>query len=419
MEEKNNFKSNFIWNFIGVGFNAFLSLFFLVAVTRINGLNDAGIFTLAFSTACIVYVIGIYAGRVFQVTESKSISDKEFIINRIISCIIMMVITTVFVGLKQYNFYKSIIFVLLALYKCLEAFSDVLYGIMQKNDLLNKVGKSYFIKAITSITIFILCDYITHNLILSCCCIVIVWIMVIISYDIINVKKIIMKQSKCSKNNILNIFKSGFFVFAITFFALYILNAPKYAIDSLGTEKMQAIFGIIIMPATVMGLIGQLLIHPYLNKFLKYYEENDIKKYVKLLIRIALFILILGIVFSICAYLLGALILGLIYNINLEAYSFDISLILIAGTLYTIASIISSLLIMMRNNFIQFVVCIIISIIEGSLCYYLVLKQELFGATLAYLSSMALYFVLLTIAFVIILLKRIGRIKNEHIIHIK
>ena len=141
MERENNFKSNMIWNIVGTGFNAFNSLLFLVATTRINGITDSGIFSIAFSTACILYVVGIYAGRVYQVTESnKDINDKEYIINRILSCILMIILTIGFVFIKGYDWYKATIFILLSAYKCLEAFSDVLYGIMQKNDILHKVG---------------------------------------------------------------------------------------------------------------------------------------------------------------------------------------------------------------------------------------------------------------------------------------
>ena len=92
--EKNNFKKCFIWNLLGTGFNAFNSLFFLIIVTRINGLENAGIFTIAFSTACILYAVGLYSGRIYQVTENnKTISDKDYIFNRIISCILMMIVT--------------------------------------------------------------------------------------------------------------------------------------------------------------------------------------------------------------------------------------------------------------------------------------------------------------------------------------
>ena len=68
MEERLNFKINFIWNVLGTGLNSFNSLFLMIIVTRVNGVNDAGIYAIAFSTACVLYVIGTYVGRVFQVT---------------------------------------------------------------------------------------------------------------------------------------------------------------------------------------------------------------------------------------------------------------------------------------------------------------------------------------------------------------
>ena len=101
IEKDKGFRKNFIWNIIGTTFNAFNSLFFMIIITRVNGLENAGIFTLAFSTACILYIIGIYAGRIYQVTEaSKEITDKDYIANRIISCIIMIVIVIFFVIIK-------------------------------------------------------------------------------------------------------------------------------------------------------------------------------------------------------------------------------------------------------------------------------------------------------------------------------
>ena len=121
----------------------------MIIVTRINGIKNAGIFSIAFATACILYIIGIYAGRIYQVTENdKKITDKDYIISRVISCLLMLIIGLLFIFIRGYNFYKSIIFILLILYKLLESFSEVLYAIMQKNNLLYKVGISLFLKSI-------------------------------------------------------------------------------------------------------------------------------------------------------------------------------------------------------------------------------------------------------------------------------
>ena len=110
MNKDIQFKKNFIWNILGTGINAFNSLFFMIAVTRINGIENAGVFTIGYATACIIYVIGIYAGRIYQVTEpDKSITNKEYIINRIITVALMNILVLAFCLIRKYDAYKTII----------------------------------------------------------------------------------------------------------------------------------------------------------------------------------------------------------------------------------------------------------------------------------------------------------------------
>ena len=69
---KDRIKKNFFWNTIGSTLNAMVSLFFMIAVTRINGSDKAGIFTFAFSTSCLLQVIGLYSGRTYRPREKDS-----------------------------------------------------------------------------------------------------------------------------------------------------------------------------------------------------------------------------------------------------------------------------------------------------------------------------------------------------------
>ncbi len=388
------FKKNFIWNILGTTFNSFLSLFFLVIVTRFNGIENAGIFTLAFSTACIIYVIGIYSGRIFQVTENSDINDKEYIANRVITTMLMIIIIIGFVIIKKYDFYKSSIFILLTLFKSLEAFSDVLYGILQKNDKLYQVGISLFFKALISIIVFILLDFFTKKLILSCISIIICNLVFILIYDIPNVLQKIEKNSKIQRNNVIKIFKNGFFTFAITFLGLYIINASKYSIDNFLSEDIQAIYGIIIMPATVISLFGQFIIHPYLNKIMDICKKKNKKEFNKLLIRIITYITIMGAISAILAYLLGIPVLNIIYGITLGNYSLQLCIIIIAATLYTISVICSSILTAVRHTFIQFIVYIICSVVAFVFSNSLVKLYGINGAIGAYLLVMFLLGVL-------------------------
>ena len=391
MEKNKQFSKNFIWNTLGTGFNAFNSLFFMIIVTRINGVDEAGIFTLAFSTATILYSIGIYAGRIYQVTElNKEISDKDFIASRIITSILMIVLILGFCLIRGYDIEKLIIFLLLTIYKVLEAFSDVIYGILQKHENLDIVGKSLFIKSLLSICAFFILNIITKNMILSTITMIVICIIIIIIYDLQKAYSYIDFNIKVKIKNVWNIFKKGFFVFAISFLGMYVLNAPKYAIDTYLTSEIQTIFGIIVMPATVIGLVAQFLIYPYLNQIVTLYKNKDIISLKKVLLKIILFIIAFGVVATLLGYFIGTQILGFIYGIDLSAYKIGLAIIIISATLYTIGTICSSILTTIRETFSQFIIYVIVSIFAFGLSNIFTKTLQINGAIIAYFLIMAI-----------------------------
>lgn len=391
MEESKQFRKNFIWNTLGTGFNAFNSLFFMIIVTRANGVDQAGIFTIAFSTACILYAIGLYAGRIYQVTElNKNISDKDFIVSRIITNILMIIFLIAFCLLKKYNIEKFTIFLLLTIYKALEAFSDVIYGILQKNNNLDIVGKSLFLKSLLSIIVFLFIDIITKNMILSIISMIIVCLLIIFFYDLKKTYKYIDLKIKVNMANVYSILKKGFFTFAISFLGMYVLNAPKYSIDTYLTNNYQTIFGIIVMPATVIGLVAQFLIHPYLNQIVALYENKDLKNLKKLLTKLILLIIEFGFISIILAYLFGTQILGIIYGLDLSSYKIGLSIIILSAIFYAIGTIYSSVLTTVRETVSQFIIYIIVSIIAGILSNFCTKTWEINGSIIAYLLIMAI-----------------------------
>lgn len=391
MDKNTQFKKNFIWNIVGTGFNAFNSLFFLIIATRVNGINQAGIFSIAFSTACILYAVGLYAGRIYQVTElSEKISDKDFIVNRAFSSFIMIVLVLMFCILKKYDVEKSIVFLLLTFYKSLDSFSDVLYGILQKNEKLEIVGKSLFFKSFFSIILFCVVDIITKNMIIAICSIICTCIIILLLYDLKKVLSYINYSEKIKIKNAFGIYKQGFFTFSISFLGMYVINSPKYAIDTYLQDNFQTIFGIIVMPATIVSLIANFLINPYINQILDLYKNRKEKEFNKLLLKIVLGIFVFGIIATIFGYLIGTQILGIIYGIDLHSYKFALAIIIFSATLYTIGTIFSSVLTTVRETFSQFIIYLLVSIVAMILSSILTYKFEIKGAVFAYFLIMAL-----------------------------
>ena len=384
-------KKNAVWNVIGASLNAFTSLVFFIIATRINGSVDAGIFSFAFATACIFYVIGIYEGRTFQVTDiSKKYSDTDYIYNRIITCIIMMLVSVGFVLIKGYDFSKAIIIILLSLYKCLEALSEVYYAIIQKNKQLYKVGISMSIKAILSVVLFFVIDLITKNLIIASLSIVASNLLFLIVYDLRNIKKIKINKTKYDFKKIRGIFVVGFFTFILTILSIYLINSSRYAIDDLMTEDVQTIFGIILLPGTFMGLFAQYIIQPVLTKVADFLEKADYAGIKKLVNKLFLIIIGCSLLVIVLAYFLEAPVLGMVYGIDLKEYIMPMMVIIFGSIMYSFSIVTSYILIALRKTLYQVIIYSIASITSLVLSYMLVRQIGVLGASINYLVSMSI-----------------------------
>ena len=396
--EKNIEKKNVIWNMVGASANAFTSLLFSIIVTRINGEFDAGIFIYCFATACLFYFIGNYSGRTFQVTDiSGKNSDTDYIFNRIITCTIMILVTIIFTLIKGYDLYKSLILVILCLYKCIEAFAESLYAIVQKNGKLYKVGISMFLKAGISTIVLLIVDLITKNLLIASIGTVIVNIVLILIYDLKNIKQVEIEKTKFTKEANIRLFKIGFFTFILTFLGTYLINSPRYAIDDLLESNLQTIFGIIIMPASFMGLLGQYIIQPSLTKMsdaIKNKQYDELSKIIKTLI---LLVLAAGVIVFAVAWFLEVPVLKLVYGVELQPYFVSMMIIIFGSVLYSLSFVLSAILIAMRRTLGQTIVYGIVSVISTIMAYTLVNKIQIIGASMTYTLTMAL----MAIAFLI------------------
>ncbi len=394
-------KKNFIWNSIGTTLNAFTSLFFIIIVTRINGVEQAGLFTFAFSTSIIIQVLGYYSGRVFQVTETnKQINDSDYLYQHLFTSIMMIAIGVLFCLFRNYDYDKCFVILILLMFRAVESFIDSLYAILQKKDLLYKVGLSYTLKAILSVILFLIADIIFKNIIISSFMILIVQIVISLCFDYINLKKINFKLNKFNKNNVLYIFKSGFMIFMVTLFIQYLNNAPKFPIDRMLSYSDQTIYGIIAMPATLITLLAQFIIHPIINLLKMDFDNKDINSFKKRINSMCYIIITFGILAIVIGYILAVPVFKIIYGIDLSDYKIDLIIILFGAIMSAIISILSNALITIRKTRGQAFSYAITSIMTLLISNFLVKKLLIFGASLTYLFSMSILLIMFVIYYI-------------------
>src|SRR5699024_6150215 len=110
INSKPNQQAVYIWNILGSLTNALLSMVSLMIVTRTVTGKEADIFSIAWAISQLMSTIGTFQIRNYQATDVKEVFKfKQYFVFRILTIFIMMVSSIGYVFVKEYDFYKSLI----------------------------------------------------------------------------------------------------------------------------------------------------------------------------------------------------------------------------------------------------------------------------------------------------------------------
>ena len=313
-----NKKRDFIWNLIGTSINSFNSPFFMIVINHINLKSEAGVFTYAYSLICLFFILATFYNRVYQISKSDKFSSKDFILYRVLSSILTVIIVFLFSIINGYNLFKLSVIMLICLFRMIEAISDAVYGVLQYKGYLYKSGISLSLKGLIGLIGFTLVDYFTKSITLALVSLIILNLAFFYFYDYKNVKEYL--SGKASFNNILLILKETLPIFIYSFLAMYVANICKYMLDYFDTEEAQNIFGIIFMPSTVIGLCSAYIVVPIITSLNDLLKSKKYKEFNKLVSKMMIILVGAGMVAIIGAYILGIPVLNVLYGMDLSNY---------------------------------------------------------------------------------------------------
>jgi O-antigen/teichoic acid export membrane protein len=384
---KKNIK-NFIWNNIGLTFNSFNSLFFLIIVRYINGTDIAGVFTYSFSLCCLFYIISNYYNRAYQVADySNKFNFNTYFSCRIFTSIASILLLFIFSIISEFDYYKILILILLMIFRIVESISDCFYAAIQKKDELYKVGISLTIKALIGLLLFLILDLIFKNVLFSIVSLIIINLIILLTYDLKNYKSINNERLSIDFNDIKLLLIDSFSVFIFSFLSMYIANCQKYILTYFVSNELQTIFGILIMPATMLSLVGNYLIMPFINKLVTYYNTQSYKLFNKMAKKICNVLIFMGIIILICCYFLGIPILNIVYSLNLNNYKIELMIIILSAVMMALSLILSNLLTILGENKKQTIIYLVTSIISTVTSIILIKKYLIIGAAYSYFIS--------------------------------
>ena len=332
---KDKMKSAYLWNTCAAMLNAFQTVFILMLISRIDPVIDAGVFTIAFAIGNLMMAIGKYGIRQFQVSDvEEKYSFKEYTVARIITSIIMIAASFVYVGVNLasglYDSSKSIVIILICLAKVIDAVEDVIHGMFQQYLRLDVAGKILSIRMCTYIFVYLVCYYFSKNLILTSAVALLVSFIQFVILNYTAIRGFEIKKKTFEIKNVKNIFVECFPLFM--------------------SSEAQACFTYIFMPVFVISLLSQFVYQPVISKMALLWHEKKISQFNKLILRQIALILLLSVAAIIGGYLLGIPVLSLIYGVDLTDYKKSLVILLIGGGALAIVNFLQMIITVARKQ---------------------------------------------------------------------
>ena len=331
-------KSSYLWNSASAMLNSFQTVVILMVISRIDPVNDAGIFVIAYAIGNLMLTIGRYGIRQFQASDVvEKYSYREYYYSRVLTTGLMLAISLAYIGFEygtgQYDGNKSIVVLLICLVKWIDAFEDVFHGMLQQHDRLDIGGKILTVRLFLYTVLYMVLYAVTKDLILTSLISLLVSFALFVLLNGMALKSFPVEKGELSFRKIGAMLWECFPLFGSTFLIMYIGNAPKYAIDSVLSNQDQASFNYVFMPVFVISLLSNFIYQPVLNKLAVIWNQRETSRFWKLIAKYIAAILGLTAAVALGGYFLGIPVLNLIYGVHLEGYLLHLEILLVGGGL--------------------------------------------------------------------------------------
>ena len=360
LEKTNNIKrSAYVWNAINAMFSAFQCPVVLMFITRISGMHDAGVFSIAFAVSNLLLYIGLYGLRRFQASDiDEEFKFADYNGMRFITCGAMIMASFAYClygsYFNNYSMTKAAIVFLVCILKLVQAYTDVIHGNMQQKGRLDVAAKCSAVRYVLEVIAIIVTLFITGDLLMSCA------VSAVVSVTVMMLTSVAAGRKYCDtfiprfgRSEIKTLMIDGFPLFASLFLNMYISNAPKYAIDTYLTEEIQAVYNLIFMPAFMVMLLSNFIFNPIIKSYAELWLSDDpeqhreLKRRIRSQLLVVLGLTILGLA---VAATIGLPMLGLIFGTDLSEYKKELCIVMIGGGALAYAQYFSTVITIIREQ---------------------------------------------------------------------
>jgi len=398
---KNSLFKNFSWNFLGSLIYALSQWAIIIIIAQFGSPNEAGIYTLGLAISAPLIMFINLKFRALQSTDlSVEYGFNTFRTVRILGILFFMVMFFIILMLGSYSLEITIVFILIALNKITESFSDLYYGLFQYNEKLDLVAKSTIFRGVVGTFAFGIFYSIFGDLKIALISMLLIWILNLLTYDIKKSKKFLpVSSNEVQYNKVLSLMKIGFPLGLVALIASLNVNFPRILIEKYLTIEDLGYFATIFYMVLIIGKFMTSISSAIMPRMARLYANGEKKSFLKILYAIILLLSIFSFVIIIISFLLGSEILKLIYGSDYSNFQTLLVLVMFYGFFNYLGFSFEVALNAMKAYQYRFSIEISVTGLIIITSIYLIPQMGLNGAALALIISSILKLALLIVLF--------------------
>ncbi len=348
-------KNGYFWNSAAGLLNAGEAVILSMVVTRISGLADAGVLSMAFAVGNLMMTIGKFGVRSYQATDvEEGFSFAEYFRARMVTVVLMAAASLLYVccGIRwrAYGIRKAAIILSFCFIYLVESVEDVFWGLYQLRQSLDTGAKLFLLRWTVILSVCIGILFVSKDLSVAAVSGAAAGFVVSSISNVFVFRGTGEKLCIGSVGSVIRILRQCLPLFLASFLTIYVTNAPKYAIDRWLTQEMQACYGFLSMPVFVVELLNGFLYQPSLVHMALEWKEGKLMQLRRRVKRQCAVLLGLTCVCLAGAYVCGIPVLSAIYGTDLSGYRRELLVLLCGGGMLGYAGYFGVLLTVMRRQ---------------------------------------------------------------------
>ena len=329
-------KANFSWTLFGNVLYSSSQFGILIVLAKIGSPEIVGQFTLALALSSPIFLFFNFKLRAVQATDqSNQYTFNEYYNLRLITSVIVIVILIIIMSLTNYSTEVKIIIMGVGIAKFFDALSDIVHGLIQKNEAMHIIAKSIILKGMLSLFLIAVSYYLTRELVISIGLMAISSLIIYYFFDVPQSKRY---GAKYKVNLYLNSRLMKLLILSLPLGITVVLgslntNIPRYFIEHYNGQYELGIFAgisfLLVACGTLINALGQVVTPRLAN----YYQFQKFKLFYQLLYKSIIIGFFIGILGLIIVYFLGEQILTVVYTKEYANYN-NVFMIIMIGAIF-------------------------------------------------------------------------------------